>query len=272
MVTDHDSLLKGFVNGEHSILVRVFENGNVHVTVIAAEWHAEWDFHNVWQVSEPVRLVSRLVPISANRCKGVSIAQTGVIALGEVTLAAVSVAIVRLSLNHSSENTVCKFHNIEEVPWLCRGLNFWLFSICWLKMRVFWFFNSLWLLEFGSNILHLLEWAANDSWSRSHCEAERFSCTMGQSTQSWNSDLDSCLFVIFHFVVEPFVIVQPLFNETFHFLKRGILQRLEVPDEVDQVSVLLEDTREVLPLLFLLDSFKLGLEVECVSHLVEQKR
>ena len=103
--------------------------------------------------------------------------------------------------------------------------------------------------------------------------AKSLTGTVNESSQSRNARLNDGLMRLSDFFIfaEPLVVLHPLHNERLHVLVRGILNRLESDDEVDQIAVLLPDTSEVLAVSLVLDPLELRLEVQSVTHLIEQE-
>ena len=103
--------------------------------------------------------------------------------------------------------------------------------------------------------------------------AESLTGPMNESCESRNARLNHGLMRLrdFFILAEPRVVLHPLHNERLHILVGGIFDRLERDDEVDQIAVLLPDTSEVLAVSLVLDPLELGLEVQSVTHLVEQE-
>ena len=129
--------------------------------------------------------------------------------------------------------------------------------------------DSLFLLLLPFDGLSGLESALDGSKT----SAESLTGPVNESCESRNARLNHGLMRLrdFFILAEPRVVLHPLHNERLHVLVRGILNRLERDDEVDQIAVLLPDTSEVLAVSLVLDPLELGLEVQSVTHLVEQE-
>jgi hypothetical protein len=67
------------------------------------------------------------------------------------------------------------------------------------------------------------------------------------------------------------VLVVPLHGHILDALERGRLDRLESPDQVDQVSIFLPDTNVILFSFILRNTREFGLEVQSISHLIEKE-
>jgi len=129
--------------------------------------------------------------------------------------------------------------------------------------------DSLFLLLLPFDGLSGLESALNGS----NAGTKSLTGAVNESCESRNARLNHGLMRLrdFFILAEPRVVLHPLHNKRLHVLVRGILDRLEGDDEVDQIAVLLPDTSEVLAVSLVLDPLELGLEVQSVTHLVEQE-
>ena len=69
-----------------------------------------------------------------------------------------------------------------------------------------------------------------------------------------------------------FIILEPTGSVWIDVSERGIFNRREGPNQVNQVAVLCIDSGIILTFFLLLNPFKLSLEVKSVTHLIKEER
>jgi len=198
-------------------------------------------------------------------------ARSRIIALSEIGLAAHLVALVGEHLHDASENAIDELASDFLLSVGCSLLDAWA-----VTFHTFGHHQALLHLLEGSLLLFLPfsgHFGFKSALDGSKTCTESLTGTVDESCKSRNARLDDSLMRLrdFFVVAEPLMILHPLQDHRFGALERSFLDRLECPDEVDQVTILLPDASEVLAISLVLNPLKLCLEVQSVTHLIEQK-
>lgn len=184
----------------------------------------------------------------------------------EVGLAADLVALVREDLDDTSE------HTIEELTIICvRNL---------LDRSTVAFFDHQQALLLLLKLVFLLlgsHFSLKGALNRGDSGSKGLTSTVNEIRESRNARLDNSsmsfrdLVIVVILVSKPLVVLHPLQDERFDTFKGGFLNRLECENQVDQITILLPHTSEVLSVTLILNPLKLRLEVQSVAHLIEKE-
>lgn len=252
IVRDHDFLLKCFIFGEDAVFHWVFVNQNSTETPPAWEGGSEWELQDVWDVSDEVFLVIDTAKLESGSCCFVcnSFIETlaSIVSLCEVTLAASWVAIVGEHAYNTWENTVDTICNL-----CCHfGLHHWLPF----------FFK---LIDLGN------ESVFHNSLGCKKTGTESFTGAVDISRQAGDACMNNGFLWLWDDTIKPFVLIHPFLYEWADVFKRSLFNWREGPDQIDEISIFLPNAGIILTIAFILNSLELSLEIQCVSHLVEQE-